>query len=179
MSEYKQSLKYSMERLAEDPRVIFLGYGVRTGGRALGTLKDIPDSQLLEMPVAEGLMIGAALGLSLAGRLPVVFIERMDFLMNAMDALVNHLDKLEAISRGEFHPSVLVRCVVGNRSKPLFTGETHTQDFTAALELMLKMPVVRLTGLGSIRDTFDKRNFMQREGLPPGNLLTVEYKDLH
>jgi pyruvate/2-oxoglutarate/acetoin dehydrogenase E1 component len=119
-----------MESLAADPLVRFVGYGVRIGGRAQGTLKNVPDSQLIEMPVAENLMVGFAIGLALKGLKPVVFIERFDFILNALDAIVNHLDKIETISRGEFKPAMILRIVVGNKSKPLFTGETHTQDFT-------------------------------------------------
>lgn len=170
---YKAELTAAMLMLASDPRTIFVGYGVRIGGRALGTLKDVPDEQLLEMPVAENLMMGVAIGLALKGRVPVVFIERMDFLLNAADALVNHLDKIAIMSRGEFTPKVIVRCVVGNRKKPLFTGETHTQDFTAAFAKMISFPVLALTDAGQITPVYNKAAFSK------GPSLIVEYKDLH
>jgi len=170
---YKQELQAAMERLAEDPRTIFVGYGVRIGGAALGTLNRISVEQRLEMPVAENLMMGAAMGLALAGRIPVVFIERMDFLLNAADALVNHLDKIETMSRGEFAPKVIVRAVVGNRTKPLFTGETHTQDFADAFKRMLKMPVYRLEHAGQVAPIYGQVMMHKRSA------MVVEYKDLH
>jgi pyruvate/2-oxoglutarate/acetoin dehydrogenase E1 component len=131
VKSYKEELTASMESLAADPLVRFVGYGVRIGGRAQGTLKNVSDTQLIEMPVAENLMVGFAIGLALKGLKPVVFIERMDFILNALDAIVNHLDKIETISRGEFKPTMILRIVVSEiRQKPLFTGETHTQDFS-------------------------------------------------
>jgi pyruvate/2-oxoglutarate/acetoin dehydrogenase E1 component len=133
---YKQALTEANTALAADPRTIFLGYGI-TKTHALGTLKGVKPAQLLEMPVAENLMAGAAIGLSLAGRLPVLYIERCDFLLNALDAIVNHLNAIPITSRGEFKPAVIIRVVVGNRDKPLFTGHTHTQDFSEALRRMV------------------------------------------
>lgn len=174
MSAYKDALTAAMNRLARDPRVVFLGYGVATGSKALGTLKEVPPSRLIEMPVAENLMVGAALGMALAGKVPVVFIERMDFLMNAMDALVNHLDKIAVISRGQFRPQVIIRCVVGNSQKPLFTGRTHTQEFTYPLRYMLKMDVRLMSTVYGIEDCYGPR--LLKDGC---SLLTAEYKDLH
>jgi len=171
---YKNELKLAMEDLAQDPKVRFIGYGVRIGGRALGTLKNIPDWQLIEMPVAENLLVGFAIGLSLKGFKPVVFIERFDFIWNASDAIVNHLDKIGMMSRYEFNPTVILRIVVGNRQKPLFTGETHTQDHTHALRHMVSFPVLRLTAAEQIRRQY--RNAY--EALGKFSTALVEYKDL-
>src|SRR5262249_20330 len=104
---YKNELTEAMERLAEDPLIRFIGYGVKIGGRAMGTLANVSDSQLIEMPVAESLMVSFAIGLSLKGLKPVVFIERFDFICNAMDAIINHLDKISEISHREFNPTMI------------------------------------------------------------------------
>ena len=171
---YKDELRFAMEELALDPKVRFIGYGVRIGGRALGTLKNVPDWQLIEMPVAENILVGFAIGLSLKGFKPVVFIERFDFIWNASDAIVNHLDKIGSMSRYEFNPTVILRIVVGNRQKPLFTGETHTQDYTHALRHMVSFPVIRLTTAEQIRRQY--RNAYQALG--KFSTALVEYKDL-
>jgi pyruvate dehydrogenase E1 component beta subunit len=104
---YKESITASMDELAKDPDVCFIGYGIRYG-KAMGTLKNVSESQLIETPVAENLMVGLAIGLSLRGKKPVVFIERADFLLNALDAIVNHLDKIELMSRGQFQPACIL-----------------------------------------------------------------------
>lgn len=129
---YKQAITFAMTELAADPAVCFVGYGI-THGKAMGTLANVNPAQLIETPVAENLMVGLATGLALRGRKPVVFIERCDFLLNAMDAIVNHLVKIDLMSRGEFKPAIILRIVVGNSQKPLFTGETHIQDFSDVL----------------------------------------------
>jgi pyruvate/2-oxoglutarate/acetoin dehydrogenase E1 component len=171
---YKEELTAAMESLAADPLVRFVGYGVRIGGRAQGTLKNVADSQLIEMPVAENLMIGFSIGLALKGLKPVVFIERFDFILNALDAIVNHLDKIETISRGEFKPTMILRIVVGNKSKPLFTGETHTQDFTAALNALVSFPLVTLPSAPYINLAYR----VAHESLDRHSTAIIEYKDL-
>ncbi len=171
---YKQELKKAMESLAADPLVRFVGYGVKIGGRALGTLNDVSDDRLVEMPVAENLMVGFAIGLSLKGLKPVVFIERMDFWWNAGDAIVNHLDKINQISHGEFNPTMILRIVVGNRQKPLFTGKTHTQDYSPSLRAAVGFPVIGLTDASMIRGNYEAAH----ECFGCHSNALIEYKDL-
>jgi pyruvate/2-oxoglutarate/acetoin dehydrogenase E1 component len=172
---YKQALTDANTELAKDPRCLFVGYGI-TKTHALGTLKNVSPTQLLEMPVAENLMVGAAIGLSLAGRLPVVYIERCDFLLNALDAIVNHLNAIPITSRGEFKPAVIIRIVVGNREKPLFTGHTHTQDFSEALRSMVSFPVIQVFADGyPIDGIYAKARERQLNGI---STALFEYKDL-
>jgi transketolase C-terminal domain/subunit len=168
---YKDALIRANTYLAADPKTRFIGYGLLKG-RAMGTLVNVPDEQIIEMPVAENLMMGVATGMALAGLAPVVFIERMDFILNAMDALVNHLDKAYDLSDGEFDPKVIIRCVVGNQNKPLYTGATHIQDFSDSLQLMLKMPVF------SIKDVENVSRYYNIANAVNGSCLLVEYKDL-
>lgn len=149
--KYKDELKKSMEFLATDPKVVFLGYGIKYGGMGAGSFKDVPKGQLIETPLAENLMMGLAIGMSLEGFTPVVFIERFDFILNAMDAVVNHLDKVKVLSNGEYSPKVIIRCVVGGKTSPFFTGITHIQDYTEQLKRMVSFPVIKLDKISGIQ----------------------------
>jgi len=173
---YKEALTQAMRDLAVDPLVCFVGYGVRRG-RVMGTLKEIPDSQIIETTLAENLMTGLAIGLSLAGRRPVVWFDRADFLTNAVDAIVNHLDKIAVLSAGDFNPAMIIRVTVGNRSKPLFTGPPHVQDFSEAFQKMVNFPVVTLTETSQIIPAYTEayERMKQREAKPT---MIFEYKDL-
>ena len=144
MSAYKDALTGAMETFAMDPKARFIGYGVKEPSRGGGTFAGVPKEQCVETPVAENLMVGLAIGMALAGLKPLVYIERADFMLNALDAIVNHLDAMQGISKGEFIPTVILRIVVGNKDKPLYTGPTHTRDFSDALEKMVSFPVLRL-----------------------------------
>jgi pyruvate/2-oxoglutarate/acetoin dehydrogenase E1 component len=177
VNPYKEALTAAMVDLATDPAVRFIGYGVKIGGGAHGTLKSVSESQLIETPVAENLMVGLAIGMSLAGLRPVVFIERFDFILNALDAIVNHLDKIETMSRGQFKPAVILRVVVGNKDKPFFTGATHTQDFTVAIKSMLTPDflVHQLFSPQEIAFRYDQARAYQVLGR---STVLIEYKDL-
>jgi pyruvate/2-oxoglutarate/acetoin dehydrogenase E1 component len=76
----------------KSPEVLLLGQLVKYGHSSLirGLEKRFPD-QLITYPVCENLMNSSAMGLSLAGKRPIVFHERFDFAMVGMDALVNHI----------------------------------------------------------------------------------------
>jgi pyruvate/2-oxoglutarate/acetoin dehydrogenase E1 component len=169
---YKEELIKANTKLALDPKTRFIGYGLKKG-RALGTLRFVPDSQIIETPVAENLMMGMAIGMALAGLKPVVFIERMDFLMNTMDALVNHLDKIRDISHGEFDPKVIIRCIVGNTTKPLYTGATHVQNFGNALVEILKN-----TSIYDIGDSGMVEGMYRIATERSNSAILIEYKDL-
>ncbi len=138
MASYKDELTAAMDALATDPLVRFIGYGIRYG-KAGGTLKNVRDLQLIETTVTESLMVSMAIGLSLRGLKPVVFIERADFIWNAA---------------GEFVPAVLIRVVVGNKEKPLFTGETHSRDNSEAMKRAVSFPVFTVTKPEEIKPTY-------------------------
>lgn len=171
---YKEQITHAMTLLSEDPRTRFIGYGLKHG-RAGGTLRDVPESQIIETPVAENLMTGIAIGASLCGLLPVLYFERMDFMLNAADAIANHLDAASEISCGQFRPAVIIRAVVGNKSKPLFTGKTHTRDFSIAFAGMCSFPVWQLGRTANVLENYAEAKRAQLNG---ESTMLVEYKDL-
>ena len=173
---YKQTINQSMQLMALDKKTVFIGYNVRIG-KAGGTLEGISDEQLIETPVAENLMVGMAIGMSLNGHYPIVYFERFDFIMNAMDAIINHLDKIELISEGEFNPAIIIRCVVGNKNKPLYTGPTHTQDFSSMFT-GLNVSLINCYSSASITEAY-KNAFSQMISDNPRSSIIVEYKDLY
>lgn len=171
---YKDQLKQAMDFMAKDRKTVFIGYNVAFGSMAGGTLSDVPKEQLIETPVAENLMAGLALGMALDGWKPVVYIERCDFILNALDAIVNHADKIELMSDGEFKPKVIFRVVVGGRKNPLFTGPTHTQDFSSALRDLVRFPVNQLVAPRCVFDEY-KTAFNGYDQ----SALMIEYRDLY
>jgi len=137
--KYIDAVKKSMQMLAEDSKTYFIGYNVKHGS-AYGTLKDISESQRLETPLAENLMAGLAMGMSLEGFKPVLYFERHDFIYNALDALVNQLNKIEQLSQGEYTFPIIIRAVVGG-IKPFYAGLTHTADLTELFKDIFSFPI--------------------------------------
>ncbi len=138
--KYKDAIKKSMEMLAEEDNTLFLGYNISFGSYAYGTLKDIPSWKKIETPVAENLMMGLAMGLALEGYRPIVFFERHDFMLNSLDAIVNHLDKIPEMSKGQFKMPVIIRAAIGSKF-PLNPGPQHVQDFSKTFRGIIKFPI--------------------------------------
>ena len=153
--KYKDAIKQSIEELVKDERVIFLGYNINYGSRAYGTLANIPQSRCLETPLAENLMTSLATGMSLQGYRPVVFFERHDFVLVALDSIVNHIDKIEKLSHGLYQTPVIIRAVVGS-NKPIDPGLQHTQDFTKTLKEIVSFPVIELKDSKQIIEEYSK-----------------------
>ena len=145
MSRYSEEITKAMNFLAEDQRVIFLGQSVAYPGHIMTeTLKDIPLERKIELPVFEDVQLGISTGLALAGYLPVSIYPRLDFLIIAVNQLVNHLDKLSEMSAQQFNPKVIIRTMVGS-NVPLQSGPQHTQDHTEALrKLVTNIDIYRL-----------------------------------
>ena len=171
---YKDELIKAMTWLGEQPETWVIGYNTKHS-LAGGTLSGVPNDRIIEMPLAEALMSGVAVGLSLDGKIPILFFERMDFMTLAMDQIVNHLDKIGQISNGIHKPAVLIRVAVGNKQKPLFTGPTHTQDFSRAFREMVSFPVVQLKWETSIMTEYEKAYRRAKTGT---STMLVEYRDL-
>tara|TARA_R110000824_G_scaffold22535_7_gene82407 strand:+ start:1736 stop:2269 length:534 start_codon:yes stop_codon:yes gene_type:complete len=143
--KYIDHLVRAMEFLAEDQNVLFLGQSVSYSGNSIyNTLKTIPDNRKIETPVFEETQMGISTGLALEGFIPVTCYPRFDFLLCAVNQLVNHLDKMEDMTRGTFKPRVIVRTSIGAKV-PLNGGVQHTQDHTEAFRHLLEnMDVVKL-----------------------------------
>ena len=154
---YKQELIRSMEYLAKDKRTIFIGQSVRYSGNAIfNTLSTISNSRKIELPVFEDVQMGMSMGLALDGYIPVTCYPRFDFLILAINQLVNHLDKIKYMSENKMKPRVIIRTSIGSK-KPLDGGPQHTQDYTKAVKLMLtEIDVVLLNSKKQIFPAFKK-----------------------
>ena len=165
---YFNELCNAMEMLAEDPRTIFMGQAVAYPGTAMfNTLRDIPMGKRLELPVAEDMQLGMALGMSLDGRLPICMYPRWNFLLLATNQLALHLDKLPLYSK--YRPKVIIRTAVAT-PEPLDPGPQHLGDFSNEFQSMLKtIPVIKLYDTEDIMPAY--RQAKERDG----STLLVEY----
>ncbi len=154
--KYKEELIRSMEFLSEDERTVFLGQSVKYSGNAIyNTLESIDDSKKIETPVFEDVQMGLSTGLALNGFVPISCFPRFDFLILACNQLVNHLDKIEYMSKGTMKPRVIIRTSIGPK-EPLDGGPQHTADYTDVFKGMLSnVNVVSLEEPEDIFPAFD------------------------
>ena len=94
--------------------------------------------------------MGISTGLALEGYIPVTCYPRFDFLILAMNQLVNHLDKIRQMSLNEFKPRVIIRTSIGSK-KPLDGGAQHTQNYSKVFkDILTEVEVVNLTNPNKI-----------------------------
>jgi len=138
LMKYKNELIKSMSFLSKKKNTIFLGQSVSYPGNAMyNTLINVPSKKKIELPVFEDVQMGISIGMALNGYVPITCFPRFDFLICAMNQLVNHLDKIREMSRGELKPKIIIRTSIGSKV-PLNGGPQHTQDYTAVMKSILK-----------------------------------------
>jgi pyruvate/2-oxoglutarate/acetoin dehydrogenase E1 component len=164
MKNYCQEIIRSMELLASNKKTIFLGQSVTYPGSLIyQTLKSLPKKKKIELPVFEEVQMGISIGLALEGYIPVTCYPRFDFLILALNQLINHADKIDHLTNGDFKSRIIVRTLIG-ATKPLDAGPQHTQDYTAGLKKMLRFTkIIRLTKNSNIYSLYknaltDKKN---------------------
>lgn len=172
---YKEHLHAAMNTLSEDPKTCVIGYNT-LHGRAGGSLNGFDPNRIFETPLAENCMAGVAIGMSLEGWLPLLWVERADFTLCMADALVNHLNHMADLSRGVHVPAVIIRVAVGNKTVPLFTGATHTQNFAKAFREMVSFPVKELRLKTEIEPTYEEALKDAKRGL---STMIFEMRDLY
>jgi len=174
--KYFDELKRSMEFLAKDPRTMFLGQAVACPGTAMSnTLKEVSKGKLLELPVNEEMQMGMTNGLALDGMVPVSIFPRWNFLLLAVNQIINHLDKMKIMSNGGFLPKVIIRTGIG-AERPLHPQHQHVGDFTEAFRKMTtNIEVIRLDEPEDIFPAYEKA-LLREDGK---STLVVEYGDYY
>ena len=117
------------EEMARDERVVVMGEDVgKRGGVFLATEKLFdkygPD-RVIDSPLSEAAIIGAAVGMAAHGLRPVAEIQFADYVYPGFDQLVSQAAKLRYRSGGQFHAPMVVRMPAGGGVKG---GHHHSQN---------------------------------------------------
>ncbi len=120
------------DALGADPRVMLLGEDVgRTGGvfRVTdGLQQKHGETRVVDMPVAESGIVGAALGLAVGGMRPVAEIQFLGFAYPGYDQLVSHVGRIRHRSRHRFTAPLVVRIPYGGG---IGAAEHHSESTEA------------------------------------------------
>ena len=175
MSYFKE-LDKSMKFLSKKNNTLFLGQAVAEDGTAISnTLKNVTKKKLLELPVMEESQMGFSVGLALAGFVPITIYPRWNFLLLAINQLVNHLDKIYKISNAEFCPKVIIRTSVGSIT-PLHPQDQHIGDFTDSIKKMCSnIEIIQLKKSSDILKSY-KKAYSRKD---KKSTLLVEYADYY
>jgi pyruvate/2-oxoglutarate/acetoin dehydrogenase E1 component len=114
--------------MARDPAVILFGLDVDDPKAIQGTTRGLAEKygpeRVFGTPLSEDAMTGAAVGMALAGLRPIHVHIRMDFLLLAMNQLVNVAAKTRSMYGGRASVPLVVRSMIG---KSWGQGAQHSQ----------------------------------------------------
>jgi 2-oxoisovalerate dehydrogenase E1 component len=121
-----------LHRFAIDPTMVAFGEENRDWGGAFavyrGLTEALPYHRLFNTPIAEGAIVGAAVGYALCGGRVVAELMYCDFVGRAGDEIFNQMAKWQAMSAGVLRMPMVLRISVGSKY-----GAQHSQDWSAMM----------------------------------------------
>jgi pyruvate/2-oxoglutarate/acetoin dehydrogenase E1 component len=160
-----------MER---DPSVIVFGLDVddpkAIQGTTRGLLEKYGSERVFGTPLSEDAMTGVAVGLALGGLRPIHIHIRMDFLMLAMNQLVNIAAKSRYMYGGQVRIPIVVRSMIG---KSWGQGAQHSQGLYAFFMHVPGLKVVAPT------TPYDAKGCLIHAIRDNDPVLYVEHRILH
>ena len=174
--KYFDELKRSMEYLAQNKKTIFIGQAVEVPGTAMSnTLVDIKKNKKFELPVAEEMQMGMTIGMLLAGQIPISIFPRWNFLLLAINQLVNHLDKLQLMNGRLYKSKAIIRTSIGSE-RPLHPQFQHVGDYSKSIKAMC--PRIHIVKLQNPKNIFKeyKKALNRKDGK---STILVEYGDYY
>src|SRR6266571_1223750 len=118
------------EEMRRDPTVFLIGedIGVKGGfggafGVYLGLNEEFGPARIIDTPISEKAIAGAAVGAALMGMRPIADMQYADFLFECMDELVNQAAKMRYMSGGKMSVPMVMRAPVGTTNR----GAQHGQ----------------------------------------------------
>ncbi|SDT46629.1 alpha-ketoacid dehydrogenase subunit beta [Jiangella sp. DSM 45060] len=135
------------EEMERDDRVFLIGedVGIPGGfGGAFGVYLGLPErfgrDRIIDTPISEKAIAGAAVGAALMGMRPIPDMQYADFLFECMDELVNQAAKLRYMSGGRLSVPLVMRCPVGTSNRGAQHGQCPESFFTHVPGLKVVCP---------------------------------------
>ncbi|MEW9081119.1 alpha-ketoacid dehydrogenase subunit beta [Caldanaerobacter subterraneus] len=123
-----EAIKEEFER---DPNVFMMGEDIGIYGGAFGVTKGMYPKykdKLIETPISEASIVGAGVGAALVGMRPIVEIMFSDFMMDAMEWIVNQAAKLRYMTGGQLKVPLVIRSPMGSGTG---AAAQHSQSLPA------------------------------------------------
>ena len=127
---YSEAIREAIyQEMLHDKSVIVLGQGVDDPKGTLGTTKGLVQEfgreRVFDTPLSEDAMTGFAVGLAVSGLRPIHVHIRMDFLLLAMNQIINMAAKMRYMFGGAVSLPLVIRCMIG---KSWGQGPQHSQS---------------------------------------------------
>ncbi len=144
------------EEMRRDERVILLGEDVGKRGGVFrvsaGLFDEFGENRVIDTPLAESSIVGAAIGASMNGMLPIAEIQFLDFIHTAMNQILNEAAKIRYRSNGDFHCPIVIRTPYGGGVHgALYHSQSIESVFTREPGLKVVAPINPADAAGLLR----------------------------
>ncbi len=172
---YRDAIRLGLrEEMKRDERVFVIGEDVGKFGGAMAVTKGLFDEfgskRLIDTPISEAAIIGAALGAALTGLVPVAELMFIDFTAVSMDQIVNQVAKIRYMLGGQVQVPLVIRTPGG-------AGKGYAAQHSQSLESWFcYVPGIIVVMPATPRDA---RGMLKSAIREPNPVLFIEHKVLY
>jgi pyruvate dehydrogenase E1 component beta subunit len=172
---YREAIRSALlDGMAADPSVILIGEEVGVYGGAYGVTKGLIDlygaHRVIDAPISEAGIVGAAIGAAMTGLRPVAELMYVDFIGMTMDQLANQAAKSRYMFGGQIGVPMVLRTQGG-------TGRSAAAQHSQSLEAwVLHTPGLRLVMPATVNDAY---HLLRQSLTQPDPVVFIEHKGLY
>ncbi len=172
---YREALRSALEdAMASDPTILLIGEEVGVYGGAYGVTKGLLDrfgpERVIDAPISEPAIVGAAVGAAMTGSRPVAELMYVDFAGLVMDQLGNQAAKSRYMFGGQIAVPMVLRTQGG-------TGRSAAAQHSQSLEgWFLHTPGLRLAMPATVNDAY---HLLRAALVQPDPVVFIEHKGLY
>ncbi|PDS48504.1 alpha-ketoacid dehydrogenase subunit beta [Rhizobium anhuiense] len=172
---YRDALRKALDdAMTEDETIVVIGEEVGRYGGAYGVTRDLIKThgpeRLIDTPISEPAIIGAAVGAAMTGLRPVAELMYIDFLGMTMDQLANQAAKIRYMFGGQIGVPMVLRTQGGTGRS---AGAQHSQSLEA---WVMHTPGLRLAMPATAADAY---HLLRQSLTKPDPVVFIEHKSLY
>jgi pyruvate dehydrogenase E1 component beta subunit len=172
---YREAIRQALlDAMQADPDVILIGEEVGLYGGAYGVTKGLIDlfgaERVIDAPISEPAIVGAAVGAAMTGLRPVAELMYVDFMGLVMDQLANQAAKSRYMFGGQIGVPMVLRTQGG-------TGRSAAAQHSQSLEAwVMHIPGLRLVMPATVNDAY---HLLRQALTQPDPVVFIEHKGLY
>lgn len=171
---YNNAIREAQKQMMERDNTVFIfGEGVDDARGVFGTVLDLAkyfgEERVFDIPLAENCLTGVGIGAALMGMKPIMVHQRVDFILLAMDQIINHAAKWRYMLGGHGNVPLVIRSIIGRG-----WGEAcqHSQSLQA---LFVHVPGLKVV---MPSNPYDAKGLLISAIKEPNPVIFIEHKKL-
>ncbi len=172
---YAEAIRLALQdALQQWPEAILIGEGVPDPKAIFATTEGLQqrfgEHRVMDMPIAENGMTGICIGSALGGMRPIMVHQRIDFVLLALDQIINNAAKWHYMFNGQQQVPLVIRLIIG---RGWGQGPQHSQGLQ---KLMAMIPGLKVWMPASVHEAYHMMMLAVADNNP---VLYIEHRWLH